>query len=96
MAEIKLNDSFNEEVEAFRTSGEEISKLYAETYTAMDSQLKLPTVDEYQKRFRLIGLSLSAYFSTLIKKDAESMDKLAATLKATDINGTAAPSGSEH
>lgn len=81
MAEIKLNDSFKAEVEAFRASGVELDNVNA--YSVSTTELSLPTVDAYQERLSKI-CKLCFEFSVLKKKDAADMDDLAARLKAAD------------
>lgn len=82
MAEIKLNEGFAAEVEAFRSAGEAINKVVLDSVSA--EGISLPTVEAYQDRlYRIWRIMLK--FCFLTKKDAADMDKLAATLKAADI-----------
>ena len=78
MAEIKLNDSFTNEVNSFRLAGEAIDT------KAINSIL--PTVSEYQDRLWRI-LKVIHQFKHLVDKDASDMDALAASLRAADMSG---------
>ena len=85
MAEIKLNDAFSAEVDAFRAAGGEI---YAVSVSSVSTEgLSLSTVDAYQSRFFKIR-TLMRKLELLTKKDAADMDALAAMLKAADASGT--------
>lgn len=84
MAEIKLNEGFSSEVEAFRASGE---KLSASASSIPTGELSLPTVDAYQDRFHSIW-QIMIKFWALTKKDAADMDALAEKLKAADMAGS--------
>lgn len=84
MAEIKLNDSFSEQVEAFRASGGNLDKVSINSISS--GELSLPTVDAYQERlFRIRTLIIK--FELLTKKDASDMDALATCLKTADLSG---------
>lgn len=84
MAEIKLNDGFTAEVEAFRSSGEAIDTVSINSISTGD--ISLPTVEAYQERlFRIWRVMFKFYILT--RKDAADMDKLTATLKAADMAG---------
>ena len=83
MAEIKLNDSFSEEVNAFRAAGEGINTDGMSSVSA--GELSLPTVEEYKNRIHKIW-GLMIRFQCLVKKDADDMDALAAALKAADAS----------
>ena len=85
MAEIKLNDSFTAEVDAFRASGESLDTVNVYSVVSV-GELSLPTVNAYQERLAKIW-KLMLQFSVLKKKDAADMDALAATLKAADKTG---------
>ncbi len=81
MAEIKLNNSFSAEVDAFRSAGEGLNAVNISAISAGD--VSLPTVDAYQERlFRIRNLIYM--FSLLTKKDAADMDALADALRAAD------------
>ena len=82
MAEIKLNQSFTDEVEAFRTSSLDIQELVlVNPISAGD--LSLETVNAYQDRLhRIRGIMLQ--FRLLTQKDAKDMDDLATKLNAAD------------
>ena len=85
MAEIKLNDSFSAEVDAFRSAGGELDAVDVYAFSAGD--LSLPTVDAYQERlFRIRDLIIK--LEALTEKDAGDMDALAAMLRATDASGS--------
>ena len=85
MAEIKLNDSFTAEVDAFRSAA---AGLDAGSISAAGAGgLSLPTVDAYQERLYRIQ-SLMFRLERLVRKDAADMDALAAKLKATDASGS--------
>ncbi len=85
MAEIKLNEGFKDEVEAFRSSGESLSNSVV-INTISAENLSLPTVDAYQERlFRIRNIMF--LFSALVNKDAKDMDDLAARLKVADNTG---------
>ena len=81
MAEIKLTESFTEEVEAFRSAGEEIDA--ASVLSVSNREFSLPTINAYQERLRKIWHVIVA-FKMLTKKDAADMDALAARLKIAD------------
>lgn len=84
MAEIKLNEGFKAEVDAFRSAGEAINTVGLDSISA--EGISLPTVEAYQDRlYKIWRVMLKFYFLT--KKDAADMDKLAATLKAADTTG---------
>lgn len=85
MAEIKLNDSFAEEVSAFRASGDKLDQVSVNFITA--GNLSLPTVDAYQKRLLKIR-TLMVKFQVLTEKDAKDMDALASSLQETDASGS--------
>ena len=84
MAEIKLNNSFTDEVNAFRASGGQLDQVSANA--ASGGSLSLPTVDAYQNRLSKIRM-LMVKFRLLTEKDAKDMDALAASLRTTDANG---------
>lgn len=81
MAEIKLNDSFTAEVSAFRASGDQLDQVSVNSVSVGD--LSLPTVDAYQDRLFKIR-TLMIKFQLLTQKDANDMDALAYSLRATD------------
>lgn len=84
MAEIKLNEGFTAEVEAFRDSGERLNTSGVNSVSA--EGLTLPTVDAYQDR--LFGIwKVMFLFQLLTKKDAKDMDALAERLRAADMGG---------
>ncbi len=83
MAEIKLNDNFATEVNAFRAAGAALDQVSVNVST---EGLSLPTVDAYQERLHKIQ-ALVIKFRLLTKKDADDMDALAASLKAADASG---------
>lgn len=84
MAEIKLNDNFRAEVNAFRAAGGEIEQMSVNAISLGD--LSLPTVDAYLNRVHEIEMVLFI-IQLLIEKDAKDMDALAESLRATDTNG---------
>lgn len=85
MAEIKLNDSFSAEVDAFRSAGNGFDAVSVNSVSA--DGLSLPTVDAYQDRlFKIRNLIIK--LKLLTRKDAGDMDALAAMLKATDASGS--------
>ena len=84
MAEIKLNDSFSSEVNAFRAAGGEMDAV--KTYKISSSGLSLPAVDAYQTCLTSIG-SAMFMFGHMAEKDAADMDALAAKLRAADSAG---------
>lgn len=84
MAEIKLNEGFAAEVEAFRTAGAAIDTLSINSIST--GELSLPTIDAYQDRLFKIR-TLIIKFEALTRKDAKDMDELAASLKAADASG---------
>ena len=84
MAEIKLTEGFAAEVAAFRASREQLDQVRVETISA--GGLSLPTVDAYQKRLHQIW-QIMVLFEALVKKDADDMDALADSLRATDVGG---------
>lgn len=85
MAKIKLNDSFAEEVDVFRSAGATLEPISVSGISAED--VSLPTVKAYQDRlYDIWGVMRKFYLLT--KKDAADMDKLAATLKAADTAGS--------
>ena len=84
MAEIKLNENFAAQVDAFRTSAAGLDKVVVNSVSA--DGLSLPTVDAFQDRLFKLRL-LMVEFEQLTKKDAKDMDDLAAKLKAADANG---------
>ena len=81
MAEIKLSNDFTNEVQAFRTSGEQLSS--APIPIASAGELSLPTIDAYQERLVRIK-SIISQFSQLTNKDAKDMDALATRLRTAD------------
>ncbi len=83
MAEIKLNEGFAAEVDAFRSSGAGLDAVSVNSVSA--GGLSLPTVDAYQDRLFKIR-TLMIKIELLVKKDAGDMDALAAMLKATDAS----------
>ena len=84
MAEIKLNESFETQVAAFRASAEELDTVSVNSISAGD--LSLPTVDAFQDQLFKIR-TVMIKFEQLTKKDAADMDAIAAKLKAADTNG---------
>ena len=85
MAEIKLNDSFSAEVDAFRSAGGGLGAV--DVYAVSAGDLSLPTVDAYQERlFRIRDLIIK--LKALTEKDAGDMDALATMLRATDASGS--------
>ena len=84
MAEIKLNDGFAAEVDAFRAPGAEFNTVSINSISA--GGLSLPTVEAYQNRLFEIW-KLMVKFEVLTNKDAKDMDALAASLKAADAAG---------
>ena len=84
MAEIKLNDNFTSEVEAFRASAAALTAVKASDVAA--DGLSLPTVEAYQGYLKRIWIVINR-FSLLLEKDAKDMDALAASLKAADAAG---------
>lgn len=91
MAEIKLNDSFEAEVQAFRATGEDLDSVNVGEIST--SGLSLPTVNAYQERLYRIRV-LVGYFMLLTKKDAKDMDELALRLKTADNESAGAQTGS--
>ena len=85
MAEIKLNEGFTAEVDAFRSAAGGLDTVSVSSVSA--GGLSLPTVDAYQERLFKIR-TLMIKLELLIKKDAGDMDALAAMLKATDASGS--------
>lgn len=84
MAEIKLNDNFMVEVNAFRASGEALDQESGSSVST--DYLSLPTVDAYQERLHRIW-TLMIKFRLLTQKDAKDMDALATSLRTTDERG---------
>ena len=84
MAEIKLNETFTAEVEAFRAAGAELDAV--KTYTISSGGLSLPAVSAFQECLSSIGLAMFQ-FALLVEKDAKDMDALAAKLRAADSAG---------
>ena len=84
MAEIKLNDNFATEVNAFRSAGAELDTV--KTYQISSSGLSLPAVSAFQDCLHNIG-SAMYLFKLLTEKDAKDMEALAAKLKAADSAG---------
>ena len=85
MAEIKLNDGFSAQVEAFRAAGQNIDMNCANSVST--EGLSLTTVEAYQDRLDKIWRVMT-WFRLLIQKDAKDMDALAAKLKAADGTGS--------
>ena len=85
MAEIKLNEGFTAEVDAFRSAAGGLDAVSVSSVST--GGLSLPTVDAYQERLFKIR-TLMIKLELLIKKDAGDMDALAAMLKATDASGS--------
>ena len=83
MAEIKLNDAFNAEVDAFRSAG---AGLNAGSSGSSGSGVSLPTVDGYLQRLTAIK-NVMTKFEELTNKDATDMESIAAKLKAADASG---------
>lgn len=81
MAEIKLNDSFETEVNAFRASGSELDSV--DIAGISTGVLNLPAVSNYQNRIIRIKTIMN-YFMLLIEKDADDMDALALRLRTAD------------
>lgn len=84
MAEIKLNDSFAAQVNAFRASGGDLDKVSINSISSGDLSLK--TVDAYHERLYKIR-NVMIKFELLTKKDAADMDALASRLRAADQSG---------
>lgn len=84
MVEIKLNNGFLTEIDAFRTAGSNLQEINAVSIS--DAGISLPTIRGYMQRLSQIQEVVSL-FGALVKKDATDMDKLAATLKAADSAG---------
>lgn len=84
MAEIKLNDAFAEEVNAFRTASESLDKVSPSSISG--EGLSLATVNEYKERVYKIR-ALMIHFQALVRKDANDMDALAKSLKEADGAG---------
>lgn len=91
MAEIKLNDSFAAEVDAFRASAGKLDT--GNVYSASTGELSLPAADAYQERlFRIRRLIIQ--FGILVKKDADDMDALAGRLRSADATAIGGSGGS--
>lgn len=84
MAEIKLNDNFAAEVNAFRSAGAELDTV--KTYQISSGGLDLPAVRAFQACIHDIEMAMFL-FGHLAKKDAADMDALAAKLRAADSAG---------
>ena len=84
MAEIKLNETFTQEVSAFRTSGQTLTQV--DVNTSSMGEISLETVNAYHDRiFQIRGLMTR--FQKLTEKDAKDMDALASALRVTDAGG---------
>lgn len=81
MATIKYSELFDAEVNAFRASGQNVSKSI-EAVPVLPG-ISLDTVNEYGMRLSDIK-AVMVLFAALIKKDAQDMDKLVLTLTKAD------------
>ena len=81
MAEIKLNDGFAAEVNALRASGNQLDQVSVRSVSA--GGLSTSTVEAYQERLSKIR-TLMLEFQLLTQRDAEDLDALADSLRATD------------
>lgn len=86
MAEIKLNDSFFDEVKAFGDSGMLVKDVDLQAPSA-DRSNSLPTIQEYRGRLGRIG-KIVFTFGLLVEKDAADFDNLAKALKTADKVGS--------
>lgn len=82
MAELKLNDAFAAEVDAFRAAGEVLSDVTSPS-TCDTEGLSLSVVKEYILRLDDIWRLLFDFY-LLTKKDATDMDALADSIRAAD------------
>ena len=100
MAEIKLNEGFKAEVEAFRASGKAF-ETGSVNQISLDG-ISLNTVNAYHECLGNICLMLEL-FKYLVAKDANDMDELAESLNAVDSgngnfsagSGSGVPSGND-